>query len=285
MKRKTPIPAFWRGTDAAYRALLSKIAERIRSDCSRLDGPLVKPLCVRIVRILNERTKGAAIVEETPWDTSAHGALTDERFSLDDYSTVGEFLDNALTGDTIATYTPGSGLAAETYGDLLAEEMFGIFLEFLRTEYPDLISEEGYIEDDVLDDLSCLGIFDFAPIEAVRDLRLKEFHARFLPAALEDQAAEQRQRETRENQARARAQALVELAGDLPAQISAFAANRQFNKGNWQALLEFLRDLTEKHGKERVSAAMRLVHLSVSNSVARELAAQYPRPTLKAASC
>ena len=65
-------------------------------------------------------------------------------------------------------------------------------MDFFRTEYPDLISDDGYIEDVVTDDLSCLGIFDFIAIEAVRDLPLKECYARFLPAALENRAAERR---------------------------------------------------------------------------------------------
>lgn len=186
------LPECWHGTEDAYKARLSEIAERVRRDCSCLEGPLVRPLCVQIVRILSEETKRAAVVEERPWDTSSYGKLTEERFALDDYATVGEFLDNALTGDTIATYGPGGGFAAETYGERLTSWVPEVFVDFFRTEYPDLVSEDGYIEDVVIDDLSCLGIFDSIAIGAVRDLSLKEFYARFLPAAIEDQAAEQR---------------------------------------------------------------------------------------------
>ena len=280
MNEKLTSPGFWKGTVAAYRSVMNEITERVRRDCLSLDGPLVRSLGVRIVRILMENREGAAVVEETPWDTSSYGRQTDEQFDLNDYATVGEFLDNALTGETIATHASGCGFAAETYGGLLGEGMFERFMEFLKTEYPALISDEGFIDDDVLDDLSCLGISDYIVIEAVRDLPLKEFYARFLPAAIEDRDAEQRQREARKAQALAETQVLVGLAGGLPEQISAFAANKRFDKSNWHELLSFLRDLTEKHGKERVSAAIPLVHLAVSNSVARELAALYPRPVL-----
>lgn len=186
------LPECWHSTEDAYKARLSEIAERVRRDCSCLDGPLVRPLCVQIVRILREKTKGFAIVGETPGGTPSYGKQTAERFAMDDYATVGEFLDNALTGDTVATYGPGGGFAAETYGDRLTSWVPEVFVDFFRTEYPDLVSEDGYIEDVVIDDLSCLGIFDSIAIGAVRDLPLKEFYVRFLPAAIEAQAAEQR---------------------------------------------------------------------------------------------
>jgi len=93
------------------------------------DGLIIEQVLIEIARYALFENKAEIEVVHSGYDVSSHGRITDQKFILSDYKTVGVFLDEP-NENTEATFTSGMGFRAETIYDQIkdtASDLIGAF--------------------------------------------------------------------------------------------------------------------------------------------------------------
>lgn len=263
--------------EALVKPRLAEILEVVRD----VNGPIMQALGAWLADVAINGTRGEAIVEDSGYDYSTRGVSTAEPFDISVHETAGDFLSEEFTGNTVATYVSGSGRAAETYADEAESMARDLLYEWLRKHCPEFFDGGEYFASDSMVDVLCdagcdaiwiMGIFNAQPLAPIVELYREEAERRRVQRDAEALAS----RELAEQRNAHR----LEQAGTLPAQITAIAGSTYFCKQNWGVLLADLNRLASSHGRESVGAALRLVHLNLSNSVRDEILVRYPAKPL-----
>jgi hypothetical protein len=105
-----------------------------------------------LVRVLESRTRGTEVVVDTGFDLSTEGVRTDIPLDASDFVTLGDLLE-CPTGDTEATYIPGSGLRARTFEDDFIEYLYEFQSRWLKGK--SLNDAESYATTEAICDLNC----------------------------------------------------------------------------------------------------------------------------------
>ena len=255
-----------------FEKRLDAVADALLGMVKRNDGPVFKAMGVWLAEVILEDERGGAVVERTPWDHSSRGVRSSESFDLSLYETVGEFLDQEHTGQTIATYCSGAGLAAETFGDAFTQNcLWPAYGDGIRELAADLIDDDGSVPDEVLDGLVMRDVGDCHFEQAFKELPLLETFTKHLQAAIASRAEEAKRQRMAAAEKKKQQDELRTFAGDLVPEIQGTIAGVRYEKSNWGQLLAYLNSLVEIHGKKRVAAAMAFVSVKASNSVSAEL--------------
>jgi hypothetical protein len=270
-------PDFWRGDAASFTSAVKQAATDIKTQIANPDNFIFATWGNWLAHVILENRRGEAIEERSPWDYSTRGRPSNESFDLTEYETIGDFLDNELTGNTRATFCSGSGFAAETYASVFTEESWKMYGHCIREIAPKLAGpEDGSIEDEVIDALSTEGVADYEMEEAFRRLPLQETFFRNMGKALEERNQERLQNEIDANADSAKKEAIRQLAGtELPMVIQNFSGATKWEWQNHKGLWNFLDALVEEHGVEKVAAALVFVRINTSTKVAFELKVRY----------
>lgn len=263
--------------EALMKPRLAEILEVVRG----ANGPVLQALGAWLADVAINGTRGEAFVEDSGYDYSTRGVSTADPFDISAHETVGDFLNEELTGNTVVTYVSGSGRAAETYAEEAESLARDLLYEWLRKHCPEFFDGGEYFANDSMADVLCdagcdaiwvMELFNAQPLAPVVERYREEAGRRQVQRDAEAQA----RRELADRQDAHR----LKQAGTLPAQITAIAGSTYFCKQNWGVLLAELNRLTLSHGRESVGAALRLVHLNLSNSVRAEILVRYPAKPL-----
>lgn len=254
------------------------IATRLVDLAEDPDNAIYRAAGTWLATCLLSNQRAEILVERTPWDISSYGQPTSEGFDLSQYESVGDFLDNESTGNTVATYLSGSGFAAELYAELLSDEVVSAYRDYLWNTYPELrdVEWEGALLDSAIDELEDRGVGGLLFEERFREMPLLECLTKHLSAALE-------QRELRriaEARRLRRRSDLMTLAGEAVEAIENGGGHVKWTKSNWDGLLALLQAAVERYGQERVGAALAFCTLNMSHSVAAEIKKRFRVPDL-----
>ncbi|ADG07561.1 hypothetical protein [Kyrpidia tusciae] len=112
---------------------------------------IVEDIVRDLVDVVVDEGRFRVVVDETPWDVSTGAKYTGEPYDLSAYETVADFLKEP-TGNTVATYISGHGLAAETYGDhvmwVVGQVAWDVLYETLEDElWPSWQGKAGWSDD------------------------------------------------------------------------------------------------------------------------------------------
>lgn len=160
--------------DREYQLMLPLFDEYVKATAAVIDNPAhpvildaIETLEYFVCDIVFLRAAHRLVVEDSGYDVSTRAAPTNEPLDVEEFFSVGDLLQNALSGNTRATYCSGSGFSAETwdsswdYEALLHETV----VEAVRSVAPDMLDDEGqYV------------FYDFSErlCEELLDLRLSE---------------------------------------------------------------------------------------------------------------
>lgn len=230
--------------------------------------------------LANERYD--AEVVDVGYDCSSHAVRLAEGYRLDDYATVADFLDNAYTGNTLATYCSGSGLAAESYREAAWSFAHDALYAWLNERLPGLYDEGldaglGFDTDDLCEALCGIGD-EIAFVEAFSKRPLSAVWDAFLPTALEARHQARIRLQLKVEQQRQHQERLATEGGPLLQQLNTRWAGCRFEKANVEELWTFLDGLERSGLGNQVAAALRLQSRSfqMSNKVTAETLARYP---------
>ncbi len=126
-----------RSNQASIESNILNITKRMRTEFINENGFMDRYTFRWLQNILRNEFKSTIEFVDSGYDLSSYGNRTREKYTLSDYETIGDFL-NEPTGYTQATYISGSGLAAETW----EERINGLFIDAL-TEW---LKESGLYE-------------------------------------------------------------------------------------------------------------------------------------------
>ncbi len=257
---------------------IDTIASRLKELAEDEDNVIYQAVGRWLATCLLNDQRAEIVVEHTPWDISSYGQRTSEGFDLSQYETVGDFVDNEATGNTVATHLSGSGFAAELYAERLSDEVVSAYRDYLWKSYPELrdVEWEGALLDSANDELEDRGVGGLLFEERFREMALLECLTKHLSAALE-------QRELRriaEARRLGRRSDLKALAGEAVAAIENGGGHVIWTKSNWDGLLALLQDAVERYGQERVGAALAFSRLAMSHSVSAEIKKRFRVPDL-----
>lgn len=275
-----PPPSFWVGDSASFTTAIKKAAIDIKSQLGNPDNPAFKELGVWLADVILNNQRGVVVEDISDWDKSTRGQLSNESFDLSLYETVGEFLDEEFTGNTVATFDSGSGFAAETYSTLFTQDSWQAFNLLVRYVNPSLCDpSDGGIHDEVLDALSTEGAADYEVEERFRSLPIRETFFRYMGAALEERERDRIEQARMDAEAAARTNALKQLAGlDLPNQINSFVGSKKWDMSNIKYLNRFLDSLVVQYGDARIGAALRFAIIYTSHKANMLLQSRYKIP-------
>ena len=279
-KKSYTKPDFWNGDDDSFTAYVKQAALDFKHLMATPNNIIFLAGGRWLSRVILENHRGEAIEEWSPWDHSTRGQLSNESFDLTQYETVGDFLDNEFTGNTIATYCSGSGLAAETYAEAFQTESWQMYNDCVRHVAPALCRpEDGGIDDEVNDALAMEGVADYEMEESFRKLPLQETFFRSMGQALDERNQERLKNEAAAAAAVIKQENLRQLAGtQLPRTIEAFSGSTKWEWNNRQGLWGFLDALVEQYGADKIAAALMFSRISTSNKIASELKVRYAVP-------
>lgn len=236
--------------------------------------------------IVMTRQKYEVEIVDVGYDCSSYPKKSNESFDLTKYTTVGDFLESECSGNTVATYASGSGIACEMFSDELQSVAYEAFYLSLEKNFPDIysvyIKSKNYDIDglqwyddvyNVLESNDCSNI----DLESYfLSLSLFDTFLQYLPNAIEKIEIEKLEEKRRALLAKERPIKLKEIAMSFPEELMLFCDGNRFDKSNWKVLLDFL----DAHDVRMVGATLRLVKLPVSNSVEVQLLIRYPDPVV-----
>lgn len=247
--------------------------QRIMSTkAAEADNVGLRHLCIELADVILENKRGTVQEESTLYDRSTRGKRSSEPFDLSLYQTVGDFLDNEYTGETIPTFISGHGFAGETYEDVFFEKMFDasrILLQQLIDQHllqniemedaQELFAEEGEIN----------------MMELFRSLPLQETFFRHLQPALAqrhqrglEQLARQRATEEKEKHRH-------QLANHaLIFKINAYSTSK-IDASQAKRFFHFLNELEKTYGNDVLRASLSFATLEMSIKVRHLFDAKY----------
>ncbi len=115
----TGTPASTPADDARWKAAGGWVAAR--AAVLLQDPTIIENLAASVIREAVEGTRATVERESTPWDSSTRGCKTNLPHDLSRWGTLGEFLEEP-SGETVATFSSGSGFAAQDLADVWQEK-------------------------------------------------------------------------------------------------------------------------------------------------------------------
>lgn len=259
--------------------LLDTFEKNARALVADANSPIYKELGTWLVTVMLANNRYEAVIDDTGYDVSSRPQRRYESFQLSDYQIVSEVLQNELTGNTVATYCPGAGLAAESLEAAAIELARDWLYSWTRQQFPQLFEGDGesiktcgFTDDEVWELLSEVAN-EYLVVEVFGRRKLASVFSDYLPSALARRADERAAAE-KAAQEQLRVAATREALGrDLRTKLNLRWVGRRFEKSNSAELLRFLREQATEGGGNRVAAALRLQPqtFSLSNSVAAGL--------------
>ena len=79
---------------------------------------------------------------DPPWDRSGIAIITDEKFRLEDYDTLSDFL-NEYNGNTTPSYESGCGFYHDTYSDSFGQIIFDMLCEYYGECFDKLMDDKS----------------------------------------------------------------------------------------------------------------------------------------------
>lgn len=120
------------------------------------EGGELEQACYRwIQRACRENSAAEVEVIDSGYDVSSFGRKTGDAIDTSIFSTIEDFLDYP-TGESVPTFMPGSGMAAETYSDLLGEFIRDQIWDWLdRNNFKSFVTDDEGMVDDEFFAISC----------------------------------------------------------------------------------------------------------------------------------
>lgn len=227
-----------------------------------------------LVGVLLDNKRYKAVVEDVGYDRSTWAVSSRDGYQMADYDTVGEILDNEFTGQTVATYCSGSGLAAQTLREAANEIASEALSEWLGERLPGLYDRDDKIvleknfdfdSDAVFDALTEIGT-EYGFVEVFASRPLIDVWNKHLSAVL-GLRAKDREKAQIEALERQRVETLVEAAGrPLLTQLNVRWQGMRFENATATEFWSVLNGLRKSGMKLEVAAALRLSGQSFSLS-------------------
>ena len=129
--------------------IANSIAEQLHRLATDTGNPITSAIGMRVARIMLEEKHSRIEWDESPWDVSSRAVRTANPFDLAQYETVEQFLEAEATGNTVATYCPGHGFAAETYSAEFVQHAGDLLYRYIVDNFPDARDQD---EQDRMDD-------------------------------------------------------------------------------------------------------------------------------------
>lgn len=128
---------------------------KLKSEFMADSGELERSCYRWIQKACRERSAAISEVVDCGYDVSCFGRRTGEKIDTSAFETVDDFL-NYPTGDSVPTFVPGSGMAAQTYSDLLEEFIREQIWEWIeRNGLKPFVTDDAGVVDDDFCDISC----------------------------------------------------------------------------------------------------------------------------------
>jgi hypothetical protein len=252
---------------------LDQVLGGLRAELANLRNPVFTALGAWLVDILIDNEKYAEVVEDSGYDVSTFSQRSPESLDLSQYETVGEFLENEVGPNTVATFCSGHGFAAKSRASEAEELCNEALRDWVKADWPQYV-EDGYIAEDLSDQL-CENLVDCDFMQRFSEQKLVEAFSSYLPDAIKAREARRQAAAARERTAEAHRQKVLALGSDMLKQIASLTQGRRFEKSNYGELLKILIGLAESvpEGRDRVAAALEIKPwpFQTSTSVAAEL--------------
>lgn len=129
---------------------------------------VIGPLLEKVMGIAVEEYMSIVQRDITPWDYSTYGRKTNQLYDLSKYQTIGDFLGEP-SGNTVATYTSGSGLVAESWRYQVLDDVASIVMDKLASIAREGITNATKDISEFLEKLGSLDLIDEFVVENVYD--------------------------------------------------------------------------------------------------------------------
>lgn len=265
--------------------VVSEIVSAAKAFVADTNSDAYEQLGVWLVDIILSNHRYEQRVVDCGYDVSYYPYRIDEAYPLEDYDTVGDFLDHELTGNTVATYCSGSGIAPETLRAAAQSLAAELFSEWIYARFPvlrlDNVEEPAFESDDIWDVLFQHMADDSALMETFAHWNLAEVCVRYVRVTLAWRDEVRRQEEQTARQQGSRLAEVQKLGAASREYIRRKFKGRHFEKKNWMELLTVLAELAQQeNGFNSVGAALEIRPwpFTASNSVSAELKRLYPYP-------
>lgn len=245
------------------------IVEKIKKQLFDLNGECLTQLGVWLVDIILDDNKHELDVIDCGYDVSTYARKSDDGYDLSQYFKVQDFLDNEYTGNTKATHMSGSGMMAETYYIHFRDEVDNLWFDYIYGQFPEikLRDDEGYMDDDVYDQLGSNKIDQYALLQYFGNLDLHMCYKLYLSKTLEVRKEWEMQQEIEKQERKEYTKNLQNFATEVLPLLKDFNDKEKIEMKNSKTLFSFLNELIIKHGKEKVGAALCFHKFNCSSSV------------------
>lgn len=257
------------------RKLIAEKREEIREKMFDQKGYCFKELGCWLVDILLDNVHYEKEVQDLGFDISTHPRLTHQGFNLLEYETVEDFLNNELTGNTIATYMSGMGLIAETHYNNGLDYCFNLWSNFINKNFPefklvrDIDDEDAY--DDIFEALCLENCGHYELYHEFGKMLLEDCYNNYLMETIDRRHKETLRQEKFDQQ-------LEKIAEPALKEIKMFDTIKKIEAKNVNELLNFLDKVVSQHGYESVCAALKYHKFNCSLKVQSILYEKYPSP-------
>ena len=160
---------FFKKSEEIAKSLIQKVVDQINEGLQDKLDEIYTDLCY----IFLWGTKYDIKIIDVGYDISTHPVKTKKTFKIEDYKTVGDFIQES-TQNTIATYQSGSGLSAATYEDDIQDDIQTYLSNIIQNIIEEKITEKDkeddlndYIFDNILDNLFDFDLHDTSIVENI----------------------------------------------------------------------------------------------------------------------
>ena len=239
--------------------------EKIKNSILMPNSLPLKELSVWLSLRILRNIKYVPVVIDSGYDVSTSGTKSSDRLDVSSYISVGQFLENEYTGETVPTHCSGSGLAAQTYDEAAYDEAISIIHDHINNNYPELFELDDYYSE--LIDFECDGVELIREFRSISLKKCIEDSKEEVERIILDEALEKKAAQDQEDY-------ITRSAGKYTTVIENYHQGK-ITKQELPEFLIFLDSLVSEASKHVVACALRRCRLDISNSVRETVFSRY----------